>query len=307
MEILLIPALLLILVVTVTPIPAFMCFSAAWGKDRNPSRSVFASISIVFVTSVFPIILLAVYGIVFSPTWKVFGTDYAAYMFIGESPWVCLPPFAGANYLIARTALNPDYVGQTPLAQLSLITCLFISIFFTIGTVNGITAGTPNGSAAFLFPGSAACAYGYGLCLLIQRQGLPRIAGKCWLLLFAWVVTLALTVLTAIVRTRHMVDELPEEPTGCFIVTAACKGHPFLVGSYLCDKTDRQSNHQLDSFRKFEQWLEGNAPKLHQTARQKYNIVGPMIARKITHRWQANLTYLALKPMEWIFRLVMPK
>jgi hypothetical protein len=37
--------------------------------------------------------------------------------------------------------------------------------------------------------------------------------------------------------------------------------------------------------------------------RKIYNHAGPVIARRMTSPWLADLTFLALKPLEWLARL----
>lgn len=294
MEAVLIPFVMVLVLSTFSPVPAMACFHAAWSADRK-SKPV--SAAIVLPAAVFPVVLLIMHGFESVPEWKQYGTSYEPYLALGWSAWVFLPPFAASNFLIARSLLTPDYVKSTPLTQLSLVTCLLISVLFAFGNRDR--------GVYWVFPGSMVCAYGYGLHLLLELQGIPKMLVRYWLLLVAWLMTGVLTVLAAIVQTKEMVAQLPDEaPPVCFIVTAASNGHSRFVGSYVDAGTNRRSSRQLNTFRTFEEWLKRNAPKLHRTARQKYDIVGPMIAGKIAHRWQANVTYLALKPMEWLFRLV---
>lgn len=293
MEALLIPLLVIVVFSTFSPVPAMACFHAAWGAKR---KGVPVSPAIVLPAAVFPVVLLIMHGLESVPEWKQYGSSYKPYLALGWSAWVFLPPFAASNFLVARALLTPDHARSNPLTQLSLVSCLLICVLFTLGNRDrGIS---------WVFPASAVCAYGYGLHLLLELHGVPRMLVRYWLLFVAWLTTGVLTVLAAIFQTRNMVAQLPDEaPPDCFIVTAASKGHPKFVGSYVNPETNRRSNRQLNSFRSFEEWLKRNAPKLHQTARQKYNIVGPIIARRISNRWLANLVYLALKPMEWLFRL----
>lgn len=293
MEALLIPLLIILVLSTFSPVPAMACFRAAWGANRKGAP---VSAAIILPAAVFPVVLLVLHGFESVPEWKQYGTSYKPYLALGWSAWVFLPPFAASNFLIARSLLTPDYVRSTPLTQLSLVTCLLICVLFAVG----------NRDRGFywVFPGSAICAYGYGLHLLLELQGIPKMLVRYWLLLVAWLLTSVLTVMAAIMQTKEMVAQLPDEAPGCFIVTAASKGHPGVVGSYVDAVTNRRSSQQLNSFRAFEEWLQRNAPKLHHTARQKYNIVGPMLAAKISNRWQADFAYLALKPMEWLLLFV---
>jgi hypothetical protein len=100
---------------------------------------------------------------------------------------------------------------------------------------------------------------------------------------------------------------LPEQPNSCFVVTAASRGHRKIVGPFL-NVTHRGSprivNQQLAMFWAFEALWQNNAPRTHATFRRIYNIVGPILARRITTPWIADALYLALKPAEIFARLI---
>lgn len=66
-------------------------------------------------------------------------------------------------------------------------------------------------------------------------------------------------------------------------------GHPIIV------------NRQLSVANAFEHIIETRFPKTHRLIRRNYDKYGYPLSKKITSRSGANLTYFAMKPLEWIF------
>lgn len=64
------------------------------------------------------------------------------------------------------------------------------------------------------------------------------------------------------------------------------------------------ANSQLATFRAFEKWMTLRRPGTHRTARSLYNVFSPPIARTIIFRWQADVVYLMLKPVELVLHCV---
>ena len=99
---------------------------------------------------------------------------------------------------------------------------------------------------------------------------------------------------------------LPDQ-SGCFIVTAASRGHRKFVGPF--QKVphrgeERLANQQLATFWQFESLWCHHAPCSHAVFRCVYNKIGPFIARCIITSWLADVVYLALKPAELFARCV---
>lgn len=108
----------------------------------------------------------------------------------------------------------------------------------------------------------------------------------------------------ALFNARRIYANLPDEPPqGCFVVTAAARGHAQLVGPFVPHARHgrvRPVNHQLLTFWAFEQRWQATAPRTHRAFRRLYNTVGPRLARRLTNPWLADAAYLALKPAEWL-------
>lgn len=108
--------------------------------------------------------------------------------------------------------------------------------------------------------------------------------------------------------SRTVFESLPNEaPKGCFIVTAACRGHQHLVGPFSeVQHNGRKvrANRQLQTFWQFEKTWHEQLPLSHNLFRNIYNRVGPVIAGRIQSSWMADAVYLALKPMEIVARQI---
>lgn len=97
---------------------------------------------------------------------------------------------------------------------------------------------------------------------------------------------------------------LPEiTPPDCFVVTAASRGHQKLVGPFR-EVTHRGcirlANQQLITLWEFEALWRRATPRCHALFRRGYNVIGPILARRITSPLIADLFYLVLKPAEFI-------
>jgi hypothetical protein len=106
--------------------------------------------------------------------------------------------------------------------------------------------------------------------------------------------------------SRSLYASLPDQPDGCFIVTAAGHGHAAFVGTHI--EIERNGhrvlvNQQLITFWQFENLWRNFAPRSHRIFRSGYNRVGPIIAARIKSPWLADFVYFAIKPLELIAKL----
>ena len=293
------PLIIAVIISTITPFPAMACFYAAWGRPVW-QHTTFRRLLLVVPTVAFPIALLALHAANSQPTWKDHGEELMYYIARGSAAWVFFPPFVAANYLVARTVHNFEYLEDTVLTPISLVTCILICAFFTLWNIHL--------GGQFIFPASAGIAYSFGLYLFLKARGVPPLKKQQLFLIAAWLLSGVSTVFVGALRAKQVIAELPDEaPPECFIVTAAAKGHRGLVGSSVDPVSHRITNGQLQTFRAFEHWLRTHAPATHCIARRIYNVVVPPIARSIMFRWQADFVYLTLKPIEWCMRMVWGK
>ena len=64
-------------------------------------------------------------------------------------------------------------------------------------------------------------------------------------------------------------------------------------------------NRQLCIANAFEQVLEEKTPLLHKTIRGIYDRTGYPISKKINAKWIADIIYYIMKPLEWLFLIVL--
>lgn len=124
-----------------------------------------------------------------------------------------------------------------------------------------------------------------------------------WTLFKSWTAGIPLWA-GAIYLSWKTYTQLPDEaPQGCFVVTAASRGHAAVVGPFEVHERNgvvRRANRQLLTFWAFEARWQTRAPQSHRAFRRVYNVLGRRFARCLRNRWLADAAYLALKPVEWL-------
>ena len=107
--------------------------------------------------------------------------------------------------------------------------------------------------------------------------------------------------LTSVFWSRRIYETLPDQPPSCFVVTAAAQGHASLVGPFTqVERHGRvlRANQQLLTLWQFEALWRAHAPGSHAAFRRVYNVIGPVVARRIAFPWLADLVFFCLKPVE---------
>lgn len=100
-------------------------------------------------------------------------------------------------------------------------------------------------------------------------------------------------------------------PGGHFLCTIAAKGHPGLVKPIrLGRRADNIiiCNRQLLISNAFEELIQQKLPQFHKPVRRSYNQIGRAIHRYygiLNRKWVSDLIYLLMKPLEWIFLMVL--
>ena len=106
----------------------------------------------------------------------------------------------------------------------------------------------------------------------------------------------------ALLYSHQLYEALPEETQGCFVVTAASRGHRVVVGPLeVVERHGRRrlANRQLRTFWAFEDRWARRSPASHRAMRRLYGRVGPALARQMRHPLVADLVFVALKPLAW--------
>ncbi|MGN0637733.1 MAG: DUF6688 family protein [Huintestinicola sp.] len=105
-----------------------------------------------------------------------------------------------------------------------------------------------------------------------------------------------------------MISPPPVEYEGHYLCTVAVNGHEKVV------KPTRLGirhgvkigvNRQLCVANAFEQLIEDKAPRFHKWVRHVYDKYGYPVSKHITTKLRADLVYIAMKPLEWLFLLTL--
>ena len=95
---------------------------------------------------------------------------------------------------------------------------------------------------------------------------------------------------------------------GHYLCTVAACGHPAIVKPRAIGRRHGNPiivNRQLQVANAFEELIQRSIPKLHRIIRKAYDDYGYQLSAKITTPWSSTLTYLLMKPLEYLFLLIL--
>ena len=175
----------------------------------------------------------------------------------------------------------------------------WIGGWFFIGLLFIVGSATTLGLITFF----RAC---YASFFITKQNGRPsglisQILG--WL---TWLGAYAFTWKAALDLMLIEYSKLPKTDPNCFVSSAAANGHSKLVGSFELDpiqigKVTGKVNRQMQRLKFLEFALATSLPNVHRMTRRFYNRFGPAVAHVCqTNIWISDLTFLFLKPLEWI-------
>ncbi len=91
---------------------------------------------------------------------------------------------------------------------------------------------------------------------------------------------------------------------GHYLCTVAARGNPTLVKPITIGLRNGEPiivNRQLQIANAFEQLIEELCPLTHKIVRRNYDEYGLNLSKRIDTEYLSNLTYLLMKPIEWMF------
>lgn len=100
----------------------------------------------------------------------------------------------------------------------------------------------------------------------------------------------------------------PIEYQGHYLCTVAVNGHKAIVKPTRAGiRHDMKItvNRQLCIANAFEQLIEEKTPKFHRLVRKVYDKYGYPISKHITTLYRADIVYIVMKPLEWLFLIVL--
>lgn len=95
---------------------------------------------------------------------------------------------------------------------------------------------------------------------------------------------------------------------GHYLCTVSAMGHKRLVKPVRSGIRHGERivvNRQLLIANAFENILEQHTPHLHKRIRRFYDTYGYPISKRIQTKWSADIVYLLMKPLEWLFLLTL--
>ncbi len=268
-------------------------------KQSNLQFTLFRQLWLILCVSVYSVLMIMLATVAFAPDWQgMKGPNWFYYTldgFAGVSFW---PIYGLGAYLFARGVNAPQIAKRNPLILTGVITCAAISFWYTFAALY-LSFIEKNSQWLVMIPAGCGICYSLFAAIIWRNKEFPGLLGNAPAKIYAWISFLIGSVLIKYPLAKQAYEALPSEaPEGCFIVTAATRGHPNIVGSWFDPNQERMINKQLIEFWKFESHLKARLPRTHQLMRSVYNRVGPIIARMVIFRWQADCLYLLLKPIE---------
>ncbi len=220
----------------------------------------------------------------------------------GLAGLMLVPVFAAGSIRAAVALANRTYT-TSGLDFVILVTLIAICGWYAYATAFLGMADDLSGDMSMTAVVPALAAINYGLVAVDiwrhDRLQAVSVAG-----LYVWFSALAVSLLARVPFAKRFYDALPtESPRGygdCFVVSAAAMGHPRFVGSSADPQSGRRVNGQLLRLWALEQRLASSRPVAHRCLRRCYDIVGPVMARRIRSPYVADAVYVALKPLEWL-------
>lgn len=106
----------------------------------------------------------------------------------------------------------------------------------------------------------------------------------------------------------QMVSPPPVNYEGHYLCTVAVNGHEKVVKPLRMGIRGGERivvNRQLCAANAFEQLIEDKAPKFHKAVRYIYDKYGYPLSKHITTKLRADIVYIVMKPLEWVFVAVL--
>jgi len=192
---------------------------------------------------------------------------------VSKERWTVLAIFLGAIVAWACLAFGLVCLDHEPGTLTLLAVPFYVAIWYTI-------------RAVFLM---RAASFGFWTYFVATLGTIPF-----WVVSWVW--------------SWSVFASLPDQPPqGCFVVTAAGRGHRKFVGPFREIERGgerRQVNQQLITLWEFENLWREKSPRSHREFRRFYNRVGPRVAAHIRSPWAADATFIALKPVELLARRI---
>ncbi|MEZ6134473.1 MAG: DUF6688 family protein [Pirellulaceae bacterium] len=204
--------------------------------------------------------------------------------------YVCFPAVERAkrfaiSHLLGLTALVAVLVPMIKVAELDVVQWLSVGSFLFLVAAPSLAPVTYIRASWYVYK---------------QSSGQPMRTAGIWAFggwLAAWLLSWRLAV-------ALMLDEYSKLPTtnpNCYVCSAAAGGHSWLVGSKRDPVSGGIVSSQMQRLKFLELALNAGFPISHAALRAYYDRHGPRFGNYCRRSvWLADLSYLILKPIEWI-------
>jgi hypothetical protein len=253
--------------------------------------------TLVVCTGLHSVCMLMLATTAFAPDWKGDkGLHWFYYVLDAPAGYTLWPIYWIGAISFCVGVINPNYATRSRLNLAMVVTLAAISAWYTFAGL--FLRFCPPLLACV--PAAVCAEYCLYAWLVVRHSRFEDKGPVSFVVLFsAWLATLLAAIAAKIPLAMRFYDSLPNQPPqDCFIVTAASRGHGWLVRTWR-DDCGRTVNRQLMTFWQLEATLAATAPRFHRVLRGIYNRFAPPIARCIVFRWMADIVYLLLKPLEW--------
>ncbi|KHD05565.1 hypothetical protein PN36_10345 [Candidatus Thiomargarita nelsonii] len=221
---------------------------------------------------------------------------------------VLMPVYLIASISLARSLFDEEYMATSRANYIMVATLAAIAAWYTYATLAlNLTKTDMTDIPILAIVPAAACLNYLAFLFIVKKMG--RLQSINPLFAFIWFSTLIASLIAKYPLAKsiyqNISEEIPRDYGDCFVVSAAAKGHPCIVQSWMNSTIGKPVNRQWYIFKRFEAMLALNFPQIHRILRRIYNRLGPFIAKQIRYPWQADIVYLLLKPMEWAVFIVL--
>jgi hypothetical protein len=240
----------------------------------------------------------------FAPQWKGSkGPSWLFYINDDIAAVVLYPFYIGGAIAFGNAVVKPQQAVKSPVVLAAMTINVLISLLYVV-YVLVMRYVRADQQLFLLIPGNAAMAY-FLMTIAVWRRRELTSNRRPWGWMYGWCGGFLLAMLAKVPLAMRFYASLPDEPPqSCFVVTAAARGHARIVGTSYDSTLCRPVNQQLLRFWQFEELLADQSPRVHRSLRHVYNRIGPLLAKLIIARWQADLVFLLLKPLEWVAVMV---
>ncbi len=270
-------------------------------KAFSFEQSLFLLLTLVII----PFIMFSLSFLFFLEYKSQKGEHWFYYIHDGQAGLTLMPIYLIVSINLSMLLFDEKGLATSRANYIMVATLAGIAAWYTFATLAlNFTKSGPDFPILAIVPAITCLNYLLFLSVISKKQRLEPLDP---LFAFVWFSALITSIISKYSLAKNIYENLPEEKplSCCFVFSAAAKGHPKLVKSWVHPNIGKPVNRQWYIFKHFETLLSVYFPKIHHVLRHIYNYVGPSVAKRIRYTWQADLVYILLKPIEWLIAIIL--